>query len=139
MYQNQKTDDDLSRIKSLFQIYNAYFDYNHLSALLFNEKLLEFELEYLIKNYELSKYNWGYISYHQTLSEEFIKKYSDLVDWAFISRYQKLSEEFIEKYLDKVDLWWIFKYQVLSNEFKEKYKDELEKYLDKWENNTCQH
>ena len=41
--------------------------------------------------------DWHYISWNQTLSEEFIREFKDKVDWIYISSHQKLSEEFIRK------------------------------------------
>ena len=107
-----------NNIKSLLQKYN-----NNLYNLLFNEKLLEFEIEYLIQNFELDKDNWNKISIYQKLSEEFIENYKELVDWELISGRQKLSEEFIEKHLDLVDWYQISQHQQLSEEFIEKYID----------------
>ena len=73
-----------------------------------------------INNFEV---DWNYISEYQTLSEEFIEKYSDKVNWDDISEYQKLSEDFIEKHSDKVDWFCISRYQKLSEKFIKKYKN----------------
>ena len=47
-----------------------------------------------------------YISYKQTLSEEFIEKFQNRLDWVYLSLYQDLSEDFIIKFKHKV--FWIF-------------------------------
>ena len=73
-----------------------------------------------INNFEV---DWDDISEYQTLSEEFIEKYSDKVNWDDISEYQKLSEDFIEKHSDKVDWFCISRYQKLSEKFIKKYKN----------------
>ena len=110
------------KIQSLIQKYN-----NDLNNLLENEQLQEFEIEYLIINFELNQGNWIYICYHQALSESFIEKYLNLISWYNVSARQNLSEEFIEKYRYKVNWNWICKYQKLSDEFKEKHKERLSK------------
>ena len=104
------------RIQLLLQKYNS------LNDLLYYEKLLEFELEYLIRNFELNQGNWLYISRFQKLSEYFIEKHLDKVNWWEISCYQTLSEEFIEKHEDKIRWFAVFCNQILSDEFKEKHK-----------------
>ena len=43
---------------------------------------------------ELDAVDWDYISSRQTLSEPFIREFSDRVDWSNISSNQTLSEEF---------------------------------------------
>lgn len=67
---------------------------------------------------------WKEISRHQTLSEEFIDDYSDVLDWAAISRYQTLSEVFIEEHSNLVDWSEIFAFQDLSSDFMERHKNE---------------
>jgi len=80
--------------------------------------------EEFIEKYS-DKLDWYYILQHQTLSEKFIEKFSDEVDWINISIYQTLSEEFIEKYSDKVYWSYISQNQTLSEEFIEKYSDKV--------------
>ena len=64
-----------------------------------------------------------YIMRDQQLSEDFIRKHSNMVDWKSISIYQKLSEAFIEEFKDKVHWNYIYKFQSISSEFKNKYKE----------------
>ena len=73
----------------------------------------------------LNNVDWGWISEHETLSEEFISKFRDKVFWHLISEYQTLSEEFIAKFQDKVDWYWISWSQTLSEEFISKFQDRV--------------
>jgi len=94
------------------------------------------DIEYFIKNWKnieeedisFSEDEWGKISIHRFLSEDFIERYKDKVDWDYISAYQKLSEEFIEKYENKVNWYRISRYQFLSEEFIERHGDRLDWY-----------
>ena len=43
------------------------------------------------------------MSIYQTLSEDFIREFSDRVDWVWISIYQKLSKEFRIEFADKLN------------------------------------
>jgi hypothetical protein len=106
------------RINKLIQKYK-----NNLNKLLFKEQLQEFELEYLIKNFELNINDWESISTKQKLSEDFIEKYKDKVVWINVSINQILSEEFIEEFKNKVDWYFISLYQELSEEFIEKHSN----------------
>ena len=47
--------------------------------------------------------DWNHISIHETLSEQFIEKYSDKLNWINIFIHQNLSKKFIEKHKDKID------------------------------------
>lgn len=51
---------------------------------------------------KLFSIDWSSISWHQTLSLDFIEKFQDKVDWGNISIRQKLSPDFIEKFQDKI-------------------------------------
>jgi hypothetical protein len=114
------------RINKLIQKYNEYEKHkSNLNYLLELETLQEYELEYLIRNFELNESHWESISYDQDLSEYFINKYKNLVDWENISYYQVLSEEFIEKHSDLVDWSLISNYQELSEEFRKKHKNKI--------------
>ena len=81
------------RIKSLLIKCN-----NDVDFIIYSYELQEYEIEYLIKIFNLNHWHWSSISCNQTLSEEFIEKYSDLVDWKLIYCNQTLSEEFKEKH-----------------------------------------
>ena len=61
--------------------------------------------------------NWGRISWHLTLSEEFIREFKDNVNWNDISWFQELSEEFIREFKDRVNWTNVSEYQKLSEEF----------------------
>jgi hypothetical protein len=98
---------------------------NDINYLLFYEQFQEFEIEYIIRNFELNQDNWFYISKCQKLSDSFIEKYKNFVDWHWICKYQNISESFIEKHSDKVCWDYIYKYHILSEEFKEKHKEKL--------------
>ena len=66
-----KEKNKFNNIKLLVQNYK-----NDLQRLLSREKLQEFEIEYLIQNFELNKECWSNISWAQKLSEGFIEKYN---------------------------------------------------------------
>ena len=61
--------------------------------------------------------NWHVISWHQRLSEEFIREFKNKIDWYNISRHQILSEEFIIEFKDKFYWYLISRHQILSEEF----------------------
>jgi hypothetical protein len=83
-------------------------------------------LEEEIRQSKLIDYlDWGKISSHQNLSEEFIEEFADKVDWVYISSYQKLSEKFIEKFQDKVNWLSISRKQVLSEDFIREFADKV--------------
>ena len=71
------------------------------------------------------KVNWNFISYNQTLSEDFIRKFQNKVNWYYISRYQKLTEDFIREFKDKVNWARISTYQKLSESFIREFQDQL--------------
>ena len=69
--------------------------------------------------------NWGDISCHQSLSEDFIREFKDNVDWLYISGYQHLSEDFIREFEDKVYWLYISAHQHLSEDFIREFKDKV--------------
>jgi len=69
--------------------------------------------------------NWGRISWHLTLSEEFIREFKDNVNWNDISWFQELSEEFIREFKDRVNWTNVSEYQKLSEEFIREFKDRV--------------
>lgn len=89
-------------------------------------KELIFEFYLLIKYKYNHKYNWDWISRHQNLSENFIRKFKDKVDWVQISIYQKLSENFIREFQDKVDWYCISAKQKLSEDFIIEFQDKVD-------------
>jgi len=89
------------------------------------EKIRDYFINQDLEIEDLTDEDWGNISDHVDLSEDFIEKHSDKVYWYYISECQKLSEPFIEKYSDKVDWAYISRYQKLSENFIEKHSDKL--------------
>jgi hypothetical protein len=69
--------------------------------------------------------DWEEISYHQKLSEDFIREFADYVNWWSISSKQKLSEEYIREFADDVDWEWISKNQKLSENFIKEFADKV--------------
>ena len=69
------------------------------------------------------KEDWGLISKHQHLSEDFIREFKDKVDWLLIAEYQHLSEDFIREFKNKVNWELISTYQHLSEDFIREFKD----------------
>lgn len=69
--------------------------------------------------------DWDYISYHETLSEDFIENNLNNLNWKFISFKQNLSESFIEKHLNKIDWVGINHMNPLSEDFIERYSDKI--------------
>lgn len=78
------------------------------------------ELYEIVGNNKISVNEWCDISCYQTLSLDFIDKYSKNLYWNYISVFQKLSCEFIEKHKDKVNWNLIIRYQELPYSFLEK-------------------
>ena len=56
--------------------------------------------------YEIFKdyVNWERISYHNKLTEDFMRIYQDRLDWNFISSHQQLTSEFIEEFKHKLNM-----------------------------------
>ena len=59
-----------------------------------------------IEIYEIFKshINWERLSYHNELTESFIRRFQDRLSWDFISSHQKLSKEFINEFSDKLNM-----------------------------------
>ena len=90
---------------------------------LYHKKYSEQELEENINLFDL--WLWKLISVRQTLSEEFIEKYSNEVDWYYISKYQILSEKFIKNNSSKIN----FDSLMENNNLSKKVKDKIEKEI----------
>ena len=60
----------------------------------------------------------------QELTEDFIRKYEDILDFFEISWTQKLSEEFMEEFEDRLT-WNAFSHQKLSENFIRKHKNKV--------------
>lgn len=58
---------------------------------------------YDYKNRLVKKYrgNWGYITEHEYLSEEFIREFQEDVIWWKVSMFQEISDSFIGEFEDK--------------------------------------
>ena len=80
--------------------------------------------EEFIEKYS-NKLNWYWISKRQSLSEKFIEKHSDKVVWEFISELQSLSEEFIRKHINKIHISWLMNNNFISRKLKNKIKKEI--------------
>lgn len=68
------------------------------------------------------EYKWSLILGFNKVSEEFICKHMDDMGfaekgWSYISVHQHLSENFLKKYQDKLDWWLICRYQDISTDF----------------------
>ena len=74
----------------------------------------------------LTEKDWRIISYHQKLSEDFIREFSDKVNWNLISCHETLSESFIREFSDKVNWRCISKYQKLSEDFIREFSDKID-------------
>ena len=70
--------------------------------------------------------DWVWLSKHEGLTEDFIRKFADKVEWEWISQYQHLSEGFIREFADRVYWYWISKYKHLSEDFIREFADELD-------------
>ena len=83
----------------------------------------------------LDNVKWGYISYKQKLSEEFIREFQDKIDWFRISEYQILSEDFIREFQNEIVWRYISKYQNLSENFIREFQDKVYwTYISKYKN-----
>ena len=65
---------------------------------------------------------------NQKLSEDFIRKYKDIVDWRAVSRSQKLSEAFMEEMKDYLDWSWACMCQKMTASFIEDNMDRINLY-----------
>ncbi len=59
-----------------------------------------------IKTYEIfEKYiDWERLSYHEELTESFMRRFQDKLHWGFISSHQKLSKDFISEFRHKLNM-----------------------------------
>ena len=59
-----------------------------------------------INKYEVFKnyIDWERISYHNPLTEDFIRTFQDRLNWDFISSHQVLSPEFIDEFKDRLNI-----------------------------------
>lgn len=78
--------------------------------------------KYLTLNFirnHLAAFNkcWDEISRYQTLDENAMTEFADLLNWRLVSRYQTMSPEFIIKYKHRVDWNYIENYQNVSSDF----------------------
>lgn len=66
------------------------------------------------------------LSIYQQLSEEFIEKNAEFISWDNVSIYQRVSESFVEKHIDKIRMFYYLKSNTnLSKEFIQKYVPKL--------------
>lgn len=95
--------------------FEEFQDYIDIGTAVYYTKLPEW---FILKNLgKLTPDNWNQISFHQTLTESFIRSFEDRVDWNSISFKQTLSESFIRDYKDRVDWSSISFRQKLSEPF----------------------
>ena len=112
--------DTLALYNYLFSADFKEDDYWWIKEIINNPKQLRDLIGEKIKIYDL---DWIYISYHQKLSEGFIREFKDKVDWKYISRFQELSEEFIREFKDRVNWEYISVFQILSEGFREEFRN----------------
>lgn len=112
---------DFGILDDLFEKYRREKNYFQM------RKILAFHLDELSTEviYTLSRRLWEFISYSVTLSEDFIRKFSDKVNWKNISWSQILTESFIREFKDKVDWDFISYRQILSEDFMREFADKL--------------
>lgn len=87
-------------------------DYVDWKYILFHLRISEEIIKIIPEN--ILADSWYNISRFQTLSEEFMREYSDKINWTEISARQRLSEEFIREFEDR--FYWddIFRHQNIS-------------------------
>jgi hypothetical protein len=73
-----------------------------------------------------TKLDWERVSRKHTLSEEFIREFSDHVYWYWVSRDSELSEEFIREFSDHVYWYWVSRDSELSEEFIREFRDNVD-------------
>lgn len=116
--------DKISRNKNLNnEFILAYRDKLNMRKVFQNNIISE---DFLYKNY--NKFNHKYFLQYQDLSEDFIESIAgrlDADDWRLISFRQKLSENFIRKYKDVIDWQTISSTQILSLEFIREFQDSV--------------
>lgn len=98
---------------------------NVYGAFAFQETLNKYGIDMSKKN---SKYDWENLcnSERENLSMEFIETFKDQVSWRIVTRYCNLSEDFMRKYADLVDWVEASSYKTLSPEFIEEFKDKFD-------------
>jgi len=86
--------------------------------------------EYILSEEFIRKFqdvlDWINISCYQILSENFILEFKDKICWDSISSSQILSEDFIKKYQYRLDWDWISSNQLLTIVFIEEFKDKID-------------
>lgn len=115
--------EDISKQRGLSESFmRENFEYLHLPTLLANQRLSSSFLE-SISHHILIENAWDLLTITQTLSPDFMRKYTAKLNWSYISKYQFMPEEFLSEM--KYRLTWsdICKNHTLSQDFLEKHKE----------------
>lgn len=115
-----------SHLKFSKKMFLRFIQPHTISQLLYydilDEEILE---EYIIPKHKDNKEIMLIMFEHETITEQFIEKYKDIIDkfqlWSNVSRYQHLSEQFIDKYKKNVNWCNIIKFQNISEKFIEEH------------------
>jgi hypothetical protein len=75
--------------------------------------------------YKLFEMDWVYVSYHNTLTDSFIRKYHELLDWYILVEFKLLSEDILTEFAYKLNWNQVSKEQMLSENFIRRYKNKL--------------
>jgi hypothetical protein len=106
----------------IIDIYHDKFNWNILQLKNSSNKFIQKYIKKInwtnitfddLNRYSLYKdyVDWEMLSYHKTLTEDFIIKHEKELSWESISGHQKLSSEFIKKYKHKLNMNKVFFFQ----------------------------
>ena len=71
------------------------------------------------------RYDWMYISYYRTITEDFMREFKDYIIWKGVCLSQKMSKEFIMEFIDKID----FNLVIHNNDISKEVKDYCRMFL----------
>ena len=77
---------------------------------------------------ELTIDDWENISWHQTLSEDFIREFKNKLDWMYLSFHQKLSNKFIAEFRLKLDLKYLLETKKITQDFYDYLRKKVKRY-----------
>ena len=107
------TREDLT--EKLLNDFSHLVNWNHVKLLDYSDDFLNKHKEIIIwSNVSFSNINryedykesidWVRLSYHEELTEDFMRNHQDLLDWNFLSSHQEMSEEFVQEFSDRVNI-----------------------------------
>lgn len=123
-----------SNLKFSKKLFQRFVQPHTIAQLLWYDVLDEETLEeFIIPQHSDNKEIMLMMFEHCTLSEQFLEKYSGIINnfnfWSTITKCQELSEQFIDRWKKKVNWCNVVKYRNVSEKFLEEHLIYIKKYL----------